>query len=320
MGGRGQSLDYAGAKERVRAANPLLEVIESYGVEFIERYAEGLPINKSHLNDSSVKAEGDLYRKSRTLMIKKMKEQGLKKKSKGEDYWTAFVSKKTGISEDDITVSGHAKNRFAYMGETFTSFLFHWAPLVGVEIQEIKSNGGKIYWGHVPKDKIFFFNGGQKAVADIRLNGMAVEVKNCVGRFNGVRLEDVVNRYSKGKKWSDNTPVKGSLVVFHSREDFIEDAAGRLEEEGIDVLTYQHFRVYLEKTLGLIKKLFPEVIEQARPRVHHLDMLLGLYDQLSLRPCVLMRPGNSFRMNYGIDVLTSLIEGAEVLKENAKKD
>ncbi len=34
MGGRGQSLDYAGAKERVRAANPLLEVIESYGVEF----------------------------------------------------------------------------------------------------------------------------------------------------------------------------------------------------------------------------------------------------------------------------------------------
>jgi len=236
----------------------------------------------------------------------------LAQKERGNNGYSLYASKLTGIPEEDIKSSKTSMARNAAIAEKITKLLVVWAPTLNVDI----SNYFNIRQGELielkEKRKFLYEKSNEDllGISDLRIGNQAIEVKSGFGVIESQRLEDIIAKYSPNQKnppeWLDGEPLEKSTLVLHKKSNGEEKNITKIENSGITVVNYEIFRPLLKECLDTMEKHFlPEIIE-IYPRIHNLDNILKAYDLLVQEPQIFMRTGNRSTIEFFEKTIESL--------------
>ena len=280
---------------------------EELGSILLSRFYSGL-----HLSRTALLTSGDRKEKRLLRQIEALADSGLFRKA---GNYTKIVMKLTGLRKDDIIDSRIGKDN-ARLTEELTEMFFEWAFLAELELSDFIKKGEVYSSGEMVK---FSYN-KKEGRADLRIGNQAVEVKTGMGNFDSPRALDLIEKYATGKKlWYNEEPLDASLVIFHQRKELYEEMFLSIKNAGINIMSYEQFHSCLAELISLIKGDYKHEINEIEPRIHNLDYLVELHEEISLRPGVLMRKGNLDRREWSHKLLQSLAEKARQLQHNDKK-
>ncbi|MBI2047498.1 hypothetical protein HYT26_05060 [Candidatus Pacearchaeota archaeon] len=289
---------YPGFYNKVNRKTQAINVNREHIGEILTlRFYSGLPLSKTSFLATKDRREKKILRQIQSL---------------GSSH-TKIVMNLTNLRKEDITGS-RIKNDNAALAEELTEMFFKWAFFAGLELDFIKK--GEVYTNG--KEVKFLYN-EKTSRADLRIGNQAVEVKTGLGYFCKERTLDIIEKYGKGEKpWHTGELLGRRLAIFHQRKELYEHALDEIEKAGIKTMGYDEFHSCLTELVGLMKKNFQDKISSIKPRVHNLDYIVGLHEEISLKPCVLMRRGNDARREWSHYLLKSLSEIAREIQTKEK--
>jgi len=254
--------------------------------KILKRFYLGLPVNKAYLQNSDLPSEND-------LLYDVLKLAG----QEGHYNYTQTVMALTGLKRKDIEVSVKARKEIAKISEALTGFLFSWAPLVGVDLEDIINEEGEIVRNYDKgRTDILKFNytdnHGERVygLPDLRIGNTAIEVKNGFFVPTKKMVEDLVRRYAHEKnKWSDGNKMTDNVLVLNQRDSLYLKYLDEIKDAGIRVFRFEDFNERLKEVIRRIKTDFKGEIAEFRPRIHSLDYLVDIHEEVSLRPATLVR-------------------------------
>lgn len=282
--------------------------VKSLITDFQIRYANGQMITPHLLKVSDDEPDKQLFRDLRRLSKAFGATEFFEKK---EPDWTGlneFVSYLTSIPKQDIGCSEQRRNLVASTAEDLTGFLFEWARIFGLKIDSLDLSQG-IERTH---QRIPLVNHGKKYFSDFKVGNTAIDVKTGSSELDKAQLEKIVKIYTPGESiWPDKQLVDNSLLVMLRRSETYAKALETLRQHQIRVLTYASFKKSLLDVLSGINDEYSGLIGDLRPKLHNLDYLLELSDEVSLKPFLLTRSGNQDRVIWSREVLRALTKKAQ---------
>jgi hypothetical protein len=295
---------YQKMKRRTNYKDLDLEEIRS---RLLDLVWNGEPINGASLKFSKDPEKRRLLKEVYVLL----RREEHRTKDIGENEYTKFVASLTGLDKHDIEMSQSFRNNIGSISENLTAFIFSWAPIVGVDLEGIidLADDEIIMNSHETAYR-FGDNARKKGLADIRIGNQGVEVKGGGIKFSPRAINSLIEKYHPGTYWEDGEKVISNLIVFYNPTCIDSQQKEQLESEGIKVLMPDKVKEILKKVIKGAKA-FESDIEEVRPRVHSLDNLLEIYDELTQKPFMLLGSKNEEKSIYAAELLKSLIEKAK---------
>jgi len=285
----------------------------------LERHERGLPISKTQLRNSQDPLDRLLARevmaldkRQHPLFSNQSSNRSKKGKKRRKQYDThaSIVHSLTGLEKRDIELHGAARKTMGTITEELTHVFFKWARVVGMELPSFVRKG-KV---HRNGSETRFYYGANDGIADLRIGNQPVECKAGVSGITSDVMNNLINKYTpSGSGWSTGEPFRDSMAIFHTRPEFYKKYLDVLELARINVVHYREFHGWLRELVKVMKANYQDEIKSMQPRVHNLDHLVKLHEEISLGPHVIMRTGNRERREWSKIILKALAEKADDL-------
>lgn len=277
----------------------------------LERFYSGKPINKRALKDSTEETDKNLFRKVIIILSRENTEEGLLPRRSNKKSWAKTVAKLTGLEPSDIIAEENSFMKTFNVAERLTEFLFSWAPLFGETFNKIVQTPETVFWKK-EKERKFLYSENKEGISDLRIGNIAGEVKT--GSSHYQFLESFLEKYSPGKnKWADGEEIKSSFFAFYS--DAVDKRViTELEKAGIYVFLQQDLQNLLEKTILKMQEEYGEQISQLYPRIHNLESIIKIHDEICFRPKMISHKFNKRKRKYILKVLNELINLADKIR------
>lgn len=237
-------------------------------------------------------------------------------------------SKLTGLSEQDIQMTGADTKRNSVLAENLAMFLFNWAPIVGVDtgIRGIPTRAKsqvEFFYGEGPVSDDDF-DARKIGYADLRIQDNTppigvdrpIEVKSYIGGFPKDAFRKLLEKYaSEDGEWATGEPMPTCLTIFHQPESTYAQYISEIEQEGIEIMSHSKFYSLLEQVVQKIKK-DPRItadLPSTAPRAN-LETVLSLSREIA-GSYLLLRHTNSHRRKWSLDMLHTLNQRASEIRK-----
>lgn len=273
--------------------------------ELLDRHNSGQTICPSALRSSNNPKERELAADLRRLA--KVDDE-LIKSSQVKKGLNNLVSHITGIHLLDIGISPSRRKTNAILTERLTEFLFSWASLLGLKVDNLDLSG-EISSKY---ERVKLSDGG---FSDIRIGNQAIDAKNGAAYFDRKEVEKIIEKYTPFLNlWETEEPIDKSLIIFHRNTSLVERFFPQIRQAGIEIMTYEYFHKTLKNLIKRMQKECNAELRTLKPRVNNLDYLCYLHEEVSLYPALLTRPGNQDRAMWSKDIINCLINKAHELR------
>lgn len=290
-------------KKLTRRTSPKDIDTKALGTLLRTRFYAGLPISRGILEYSEDPKEKALCNTIRQLGRTRISSQG----------FTETISRVSGLKKYDVEVNSSGYHASARLAEKLAALVFAYTPLLRIDTP---LKPGEL---HLSQQEMEILQGEEKRRADLRVGNQAIEVKTLIHLFEKRWVEKIIETYPPGlNNWTSGEPLESSLLIFNARASLYKRFTPQIEQAGIQVMGYSEFHSLLEAVLKGIKTKFPDAVREVRPRIHTLDYIAELHEEIALHPHLITRPGNSHRLKWSSEVVTSLINKAGEI-ENAQR-
>lgn len=227
---------------------------------------------------------------------------------------SGIIADLTSLDRRDIALSRAESKRSSVVAENLISFMLHWAPIIGMNINgidgDLETSLGR---------NEFAYKDGKQAFSDLRVGNNPIEVKSYFGRFAGSRLQDFLDRYSGDSfnLWASGEPLEQTFAFFLQPDSTYELARPRIEEAGIELMDQEAIRANLESVINGLKAR-PDLTAGLNP-VPNLDYLLRLHQELQ-ESCFVMRESNHMRHTWTNNMLNGLVARAREIKKDSYEE
>lgn len=279
--------------------------------ELLRRFISGESISSTDLKDSPRLQDRLLRRQVLALGKNHLFDRG--------DSYTSKVAQLTGLSQRNIRIDPGARKDLGTIAELITRLLCTWAPIVGVDLEG--RIGTELIYGNGERSRIRdrdsepLTDSREGTHADLRVGNQAIEVKSGIGHFTPSYAADIVAKYDPTKViWNSGEPLSASSAVFFMRPDRYKGAVDALKGASIDVIPHNWIN---GKMRELVKRMAPHtaaITRSVSPRVHTLNPLMRLSEEVALRPAVITRESNSEERVWAKQALTGLVAYGERLR------
>jgi hypothetical protein len=288
--------------------------------ELISRSNEGHCISPNWLKSSPLKKERELgfaveefreglFPLKKKYSKKKVISQGKNGRSSlslGETPSEA-VSNITGFPLSQCSISMGANKRLSVIPEGLTSFLLHWSRILNVQPFGFDLDQEPPHIGEV-----LFLQGEQEYFSDFRFGNSPVEVKNAFTHFNNRRIAEINRKYvPESSRWKDGKSLEDLVLFFHAPMENYSSSLDRIEVPLRQIIHYKDFHEELKKLITKMKRV-SHLYHEVRP-LCNMDDLIELHEESSLHPFLLIRDGNTHRLNWHREVLKEMNKKARQL-------
>lgn len=272
---------------------------------FIKRYYSGLPISYSALHNSKDREERMLVNKvlalsRRNSIIPR------------DERYVKTLAKLTNLPKEVIATPPRKTTQIGFLGEELTHFFLEWASLIG-NLPDCFTNAD-IYSGRSNATKFIFL--GDNKYSDLRIgDSQPIEVKTGYSKSTTSQKEFKIflDKYSQGV-WETSEPLENCVLVYHRRDTPDKSQLAEMNNRGMSFMGFSDFHPLFRETVEEIKLSYANEIEDIKPRIHSLDYIVELHEEVSLRTAVLMRSGIHDRLRYSRELARAFAKRAQELR------